>query len=333
MSEINILEIIKDEIKKIKIKDPLEISRLIYIVLGKLLEYDPTYGNASSKKILELKNQHLDLKNLNKKRIICTNWTDVYLELLTNFGINAYKQSAHHSWVIIELENYCIYADATIGTDNDLTKIKFDGDTTYFYPIHKPKIDDEAKIPYQLIDPQFNKKLLEIDKKIGYKETNLSKQDIFIENLKKKTENIIPLSSKIDAIFSSLDLKNKGIYESNSYIKHILKSILTKEEQENVKGRSLLKYNEDSSVELIQCISIKEDKKYHYYLLKNNCGLIKSNPKEIIKHSLFGYKIDEKPIPGIIFPKKFKILEKNLNIFQKVKIRFQNSLEIKSSRD
>ena len=76
-------EIIKQKINN-KYYSQLEIARIIYIELGKLLSFNTDYLNNLTKSQY---NDIVNLSNFNKNQVICRIWSQLYCSLLKKYGI------------------------------------------------------------------------------------------------------------------------------------------------------------------------------------------------------------------------------------------------------
>ena len=90
------------------------------------------------------------------------------------------------------------------------------------------------------------------------------------------------------------------------FIYNLENILLTPSEKEKVGAVELKKTNQDKTVDIVQCIYAYSGSKINYYLLAPNTEVQKYSGDQIIKLAMMGYGIDEKEIPGIIFPKKFR---------------------------
>ena len=142
----------------------LELAYAIYILLGQVLYYNPSY--ATTKDISTVLNP--EYVTLNNPYVICYTWSPIYNELLKEYGINSYidNRNKEHSLVIIEEDGIKITADATKSSNcsvydvsNDLTSIKFGLNTNFFYVIPGQDNFQEKKKKFIEAKENINNKL------------------------------------------------------------------------------------------------------------------------------------------------------------------------------
>ncbi len=172
---MDLLVKLKEEIHKLGLKNDLAIARFIYIRLGELFTYDPTYYTYKSKspEQMALFDKKIDIRNVNDFNVVCSSWAHVYANLLNYFGIKAlYKETSksyYHAYVKFWIGKKAFVADMTTGLE-DISNIKFGFHTTGFY------YDDFLWILIDKISSLLNLKKLKnyfqaetkFDKKINY---------------------------------------------------------------------------------------------------------------------------------------------------------------------
>ena len=86
---MNLLELLKQELKTKNIIDKQLIARYIYIRIGELFDYDESYLFENWDEQQKLKESIVDKKQIIYFKLICYNWSKLYKELLNDFGIEA----------------------------------------------------------------------------------------------------------------------------------------------------------------------------------------------------------------------------------------------------
>ena len=275
---MNLLELLKQELKTKNIIDKQLIARYIYIRIGELFDYDESYLFENWDEQQKLKESIVDKKQIIYFKLICYNWSKLYKELLNDFGIEAeLVPDFGHQYVkyTINKEIYC--ADLTQDYE-DIYRIKCGLPTIGNYPIYKSKQEQ------QNIVNQW-------DKQIGYRKNT----EIMLSMLKKELQEKYP--NKEDYIYNS--------YKAVQYIMQF-----PKERMEHTSGRKyihfLLKYFLEDlykycngkfySIEnniFIQAYGVQLSNQFIYYLYrrKNKQGYsFQEVPKKTIKF-LFQEKI------------------------------------------
>lgn len=295
----------------------IEKARLIYMELGKKLSFSPTYQNTDDLQMSKMHNEKVDINTFNNKQIICRTWSQLYSQLLNSIGIKNEIIDSGHTWVEFYINNTRWVADATDGIYTDLSKIKHGDLTEKFGPA---SFTGKKHYNFIMYSETFLKQLREIDNKLGY--SNEHAQAINLKELliKIKNDNIDieeetgisynteeeKIILKLEYLFSKLGILTDGYYEAKDFVYFLEWHILNTDEYQKVKAIELKRTNVDKSVDIIQCIYTKYEDSYVYYLLAPNLSIRRVSESEIINLALLGYGIDEKCIPGINFPKKFK---------------------------
>lgn len=284
----------------------LEKARYIYLKLAMYLSFNTTYHNTTDLNFATIYTQgeKTDISLFNSNQVICKNWAAIYSSLLSKVGVSNTIFSSGHSSVNFEYDGKIWVADATIGTYTDLSRIRY-GDKTFNFGI---SISQNAKKPscYIIHDEETDQKLDEIDKKFSfYKE-----REIQLSLLKKRLEHINDndktLSDRLEILFESLGQLKDGYYESKDFVRDLEDKYFSKD-MDNIKARELKRTNKDLTVDIVQCIYVNDNNNYSYFLLAPNKVIRKVTPEEIVKLSILGYGIEEKNIPGIDYPKNFKV--------------------------
>lgn len=317
--------------KKIRGKyySQLEIARVIYIELGKVLSFSTDYLHNYNYDFF----QNVDYKTFNQNQIVCRIWTQLYEQLLKKYGIKCRALVDRHSYVEFWIDGVLWIADATYGAYTDLSRIKNSDDTNYFGISVTQIKSNQPNINYEKTKPILE----QVDKKIGYaiEKEKLKKLKNRLMQIKNNTFDIekemgIECHSvgekvllKLEYLFQTLGIMSNGYYESKSYVYEIEECILTKEEMKLVKGTELIRINKKNRVDKVQVISVNlSNGQYSYYLLSPNLKIRKVSEKDIVSLAILGYGIDENSIPGINYPNYFieSCRSEQGSIFKKFKL-------------
>lgn len=317
--------------KKIRGKyySQLEIARVIYIELGKVLSFSTDYMHNYHYDIF----QKVNYKTYNQNQVVCRIWAQLYEQLLKKYGIKCRIVASGHTYVEFWIDGILWIADATYGAYTDLSRIK-NGDDTDYFGISVTQIkSNQPSINYAKTKPILE----QVDKKIGYalEKDKLKKLKNCLMKIKNNNFDIeretgIKCHSvggkvllKLEYLFQMLDVMNNGYYEAKDYVYEMEKYILTKEEMKLVKGTELIRINKKNRVDKVQVISVNlSNGQYSYYLLSPNLKIQKVSERNIICLSILGYGIGEKAIPGINYPNHFieSRRSKQGSIFKKMKL-------------
>lgn len=301
---------------------PLENARMMYIELARKLNFNTTIRNTSRFCYGELYDERIDPENFDDREIICTSWVQLYSFLLNSIGIKNEIINHVHKYIEFYIDDIRWVADATVGDYTDLSKIK-NGDYTDYFGIAECQKEKHTNI---IRYDESIKVLEEVDKKFDSYIKLVEKNNKLIQTLKKIKNGNIDIKTiidnysinkdeeillKLEYLFKKLGRLNDGYYESKSYVYQLEKQLLTDEELRHVGGVELKRTNRDLTVDLVQCIYIYCNHKFSYYLLKPNLPIIKVNEKDLDILGFYGYGIDDKNIPGIIFNNQFLCCEKS----------------------
>ena len=293
----------------------LEKARYIYIKLGSLVSFSTKYNNTSSKESNYMYTEKIDISKFNQNQVNCVMWAYLYKALLDEVGIKSEIINLGHKYVEFYINDKRWVADATHGNYTDLARIHYDDETTHFgVSLYKDKKHNNY-VDYSDPDMAMIRK---IDDKLGFNVINDDKLsdskrfilmarngDIDFDSILGKEASFL---EKIEYLFCKLGVLNHGYYESKDFVYYLEKIIFNNEELKNVCAAELKRTNPNKSVDIVQCISVFHDGKYHYYLLAPNNPVVKASKDKVIKLSLLGYGLsDGKRIPDINYPKVFKI--------------------------
>lgn len=113
----------------------LEVAYTIYILLGKVLYYSPLYARYKMNSLVP----NVDNISIYDPYVNCTTWSELYNELLLDYGIDSKIMGDKHKCVEFKVGDMIVRGDATIYLPNglfdissDLTNIKCGLDILYF---------------------------------------------------------------------------------------------------------------------------------------------------------------------------------------------------------
>lgn len=313
---MSIYEDIKNNID-CKDLNELEIARLLYIELGKRVNFSTKFNNTSSSEHYQMMHADVDINTFNGKDVNCVIWSQLYSQLLYSYNIKNKIIKCGHQYV----EFYCLdkiwVADATYGAYTDLSRIH-NNDTPEYFGLRFHQNDNNKKIGIPRYDEKINILLNEIDNKIGYHNNKYEDLVDFKELINKIKNNDLDINSYVDGdasiiekklqfIFSKVGKLDVGYYEAKDYIYDLVKLLLTDEELRKVKSNELLRTNSDKSVDILQLITLINEDNNHYYLLTNNSFIREINSEDVCKLAILGYgKVEYREIPGVMYPLNFK---------------------------
>lgn len=316
-------EVIKDMPKDLNI---LEKARYIYLKLGIKLNFSTKFNNTTDEMYFKMYRDNTDIKNLSTNQVICRLWAKIYSSALTKAGVKNQLVDLGHEFVIFEYNNKIWNADATIGNYTDLSRIRY-GDNTEKFGISISQ-DLENPKPYIYNDDSTKKLIEEIDKKFNFYQLRIEEYKKISEKLSSLKESNFSTKEKLDFIFNTLGILNDGYYESKDFVKQIENKFLNENDLINIGAVELKRTNKDYEVDILQCIYVKNDDSYSYYILSPNLKVQEIDKYELIKLAILGYGIGDKQIPGVDYPKKF-VKGKRVNTLLKsvlIKTSFNNSL-------
>lgn len=340
-----------EEILKLVNSDytPLENARMMYLELAKRLCFNTTIRNTDRFHYGELYDKKINPKCYDDVEVICTIWVQLYSYLLNSIGIKNEIINQVHKYIEFYIDDIRWVADATYGNYTDLSKIK-NGDYTNYFGIaecqnenhtNSIKYNESFEILKEL-DKKFNSYMESIEKNkklintlIKIKNGSIDLKKIYSNFYITKNDEII---LKLEYLFKKLGRLNDGYYESKNYVYYLEKKLLTDEELNHVGSVELKRTNRDLTVDLVQCIYVYCNHNFSYYLLKPNLPIIKVNEKDLSILGFYGYGVDEKNIPGIIFNNQYlrcKKSDKNYlgMILYKNSPIYQYSLSQKKKKD
>ena len=283
----------------------LEKARFIYLKLALYLDFSTKYNNTTVDEFVKMYHFKTDPENQLQKQIICRNWASIYSNLLTEVGIKNYLIDQHHSYVLFEYNGKIWVADATYGSYTDLSRIRYGDSTFYFGTCFSQDIDNPLNFVASHNGPE-DELLNEIDKKFDFyqeRKDNYKKIKDRLINIKNSGKSI---NQKLDLLFEIIGILDDGYYEAKNFVRTLEYEIFDKSELNHIHAVELKRTNENLEVDIVECIYIEQDNNYTYYLLAPDNSVKNVAPSEITKLAILGYGIEEKEIPGVIFPKKFE---------------------------
>ena len=283
----------------------IEQARYIYIRLGLIFNFSTKFNNTTSGEYANMYTKQYDTDKIENNQLICKLWAKLYSELLTEIGIENCIVKFGHEYVSFRIDGVMWIADATNGNYSDLSKIKYGDDTSNFgiSYVQKNRLEEGGTARNTPDDIQM---IDEIDKKFDdYYKTKLEHRKL-VSDLKKLKSMDYSIREKMEYFFSKIGCLKDGYYEAKEYIKNIEHEFITSDEFMSVFGTELKRTNKDKEVDIVQCITVIDNGTYNYYLVAPNQPVTRVEPNDLIRLSILGYSIDDKIIPGIDFPKKFK---------------------------
>lgn len=297
----------------------LEKARYLYLKISLILNFSTKFNNTTEKEYGKM--MYIDKPNIDeieKNQIICRWWAAIYSEALNKVGIKNEIMNMGHQFVAFNYNGKIWQADATYGGDErnkytDLSRVKY-GDETERFGVSFSQNISKPNISINHYDPDMA--LLEIiDKKFDFYQIRKNKYKEINTKLNNLSNSTLSVKEKLEYIFDSVGTLENGYYESKDFIKNLEDNYLNNEELNCISATELKRTNMDGEVDIIQCIYVKDNEQYSYYLLTPNYPIIKVNSKDLIKLSILGYGIGDKKIPNVNYPKKFKVGKKCLNIY------------------
>lgn len=283
----------------------LEKARFIYLKLAMYLNFSTKFQNTSDKEFAKMyTNKSVNIDSINTNQIICKWWARIYSSFLNEVGIKNEIVDLSHEYVIFYINGKKWVADATNDNYTDLARIKYGDESMHFGVC----FDQKSEEPYPNIN--YNAKemaiIAEIDKKFKFYQMRIEIYKQLKSKLLTSSTARLNITQKIELMFETIGKLYDGYYESKEFVKQIEYDFFSEEEMKHIHAVELKRTNKNLEVDIIQCIYVKTNDEYSYYLLAPNLDIRKVNPKDIRKLAYIGYGIDQKKIPGVIFPRIFK---------------------------
>ncbi len=298
----------------------LEMARFLYLELAKNVVFSTKFQNTTQQQQAQMLSAKIDIHHMENTSINCVMWAQAYSQLLTAFNIPNRIRNQGHQFVEFNVQGKKWVADATTGSYNDIARIHNQDDPAYFGLSIYQSIDEKAS-PFPKYDKQVTEELSQIDEKLGYHNSsyqNLKKLKQMLEEVKSNYLNSTQFSItskdkdkaklKLELLFARLGTLPQGYYEGKEFVYTLEKILLTDEEMKRLSAKELKKTNKDTSVDIIQVITLKnqENKDYNYYLFSENTAIQPVDKNDVVRLSLLGYGLEEDAIiPGIIYPRNF----------------------------
>lgn len=282
----------------------LEKARYLYLEIAELFVFSTKLNNTSDNEFTKMYNEKYNPEQITTNQIICKNWATIYSYLLNKVGIKNTIINSGHEYVEFEYNNKLWFADATEGNYTDLARIKF-GDETFNFGVAASQNIENPIAAVNRAD-ENNNLIQEIDKKFTKYQKRKEKLLLLEKKLKDLSKSNLSTSAKLKFLFETVGSLSNGYYESKDFIRDIEYNILSDEEKKNIKGVELKRTNKDGYVDIVQCLCVKNNGNYDYYLLAPSMQVREVSKDDITKLSLLGYGLEDKKIPGINYPKVFK---------------------------
>lgn len=282
----------------------LEQARYLYLKLGLIFNFSTKFNNTTSSEYSRMYTEKYDTEKITKNQLICKLWSLLYSELLNEIGIENRIIKFGHEYVMFKYNDEMWMADATTGNCSDLSRIKYGDDTWNFGKVlYQNGWDSKGGIKSNPEELAF---IDQIDMKFDFYNERKQNHRKLIEDLNKLKNMNLSLTEKMEYVFCKLGRLHDGYYEAKEYVRRLEYEFLTPDEFVNVGGTELKRTNKDGEVDIVQCLTIEENNNFNYYLLAPNQPVTKVNKEDIIRLAILGYSIDDRKIPGVDFPNKFK---------------------------
>jgi len=264
---MNLLELMKQEIINLGLKDKLEIAYYLYIRTGEIFEYDISFVYKEKNEQEKYKTYIPDDEHITDKNKVCFTWARSYINLLNSFGIKAkYKDTKRHAYVEILIDNYTIKADLMImGADIMLTKVGL-------RPRNFKCLQNKALIK-KVENSLLNKGIISLDmeKNINNSSRILSAFKNCLKNKMGKNykeEYVYGVFRKVEELINSLD-NVLGEVSGTKFISYLLDIFLWDED----KPLDTLFYNQESGIYIkLYLLKRKDGNPYYYAYQKMNDG-------------------------------------------------------------
>ena len=289
-------------------------ARYIYLKLGNLVSFSTKFNNTTEVASNDMRVKNIDINKFNQNQVNCVIWSELYKALLDEVGIKCEIINQGHKHVEFYINDKRWVADATHDSYTDLARIHNDDETVHFgvalFQNNKHgnyvNFNDKDMNLIRQIDDRLWYNIINDDKLSDLKKFIIQAKEGKIDFDSILGKNVTFLE-KIEYLFCKLGILNHGYYESKDFVYYLEQIIFNNDELKNVKAVELKRTNPNKEVDIVQCICVFQDNKYHYYLLSPNNPIEKVDKDRIIKLSLLGYGLEKnKVIPDINYPKVFK---------------------------
>ncbi len=303
----------------------LEKARYLYLRIGLIFNFSTKLNNTTEN--IQSNTMYLQKPNIDEienNQLICRWWASIYSEALNKVGIENTIINMGHQFVAFFYNGKLWQADATYGGDQrnkytDLSRIKYGDDTERF---GVALIQNLSK-PYTAInynDPDMEQ-LEQIDKKFEFYQIRKNNFKDINNKLSILPNSTVSIKEKLEYIFKTIGTLENGYYESKDFIKNLEDNYLKEEEIKCIHAAELKRTNNNYEVDIVQCIYIKENGEYTYYLLAPTLPIQKVNKEDIIKLAILGFGLEDNKLPGINYPKKFTLGKRSTSLFKPLLIK------------
>ncbi len=268
---MNLLKLLKEEIKDKNISDKLQIAQYIYVRIGQLFQYDPLWLFGTNYDRIRIKNKIIDIENINDFNLVCFSWARMYKELLENFSINCkIVQLMNHDNVQVFINKRRYLADLTASYE-DITRIKFNMNT-YFNCQISECFGSNVK-EFKTVDDTVYERKIKLEEKLKIIKEKLKQLWISTE------ENDNDYVSTVFNLTCSLvnNSGDVGFVSGITFINYILKYFISDE----YKPKVMHLWDNDNSYAKVYYFS--EDKYFIYRKDKNGLFKFDSCNKEQLK--------------------------------------------------
>ena len=242
--EVNNNNLIDGIVNKIpKNLDELSKIRAAYLKLSQLTSYsDEYYISKDITRRKEIYNHIYNIENIgNSNKIVCSNWSQMYKDVLENMGIESSKIRIFntlegHKYVIVDIgKGKSIVADATdnFGGGTDMAYSKLGQETKGFKIMNTADIDDNMNSKELHAKYLSNIKVVnnseniisKIDSKIGYKNSEYRKNLDDITQIYQNKDIDVSVDKKINSLKKIFDDKGQSAIEQFPLISGYAKRI------------------------------------------------------------------------------------------------------------
>lgn len=250
---MDLLGILKQEIADLKLTDKLKIAQYIYKRTGELFEYDPLWIFSTVEERNQLRNKKIDIRNVTDFDITCFSWSNLYNELLHNFGVvsrikyikEEVPDNENHTSVVKPVHAYVevfingrIYMADLTASYKDMIGIKFGLDTYYNCQLSKTSYSDRYEFDH--VSEDVYQKNINVEELIK----NLKNELAAIEkNSYVREEYIYQVYRKVGDLINVIKA-NTGYVIGVKYVQALLKLFLGDDHL----MQNIYFYNKDKSV-------------------------------------------------------------------------------------
>ena len=289
----------------------LEQARFVYIELGKLVSFDEEYklGNSETKKALRKSAYKIKefehFKNMKDNKIICISLTKLYNILMGKIGIKATEVK----------EDYDVHMYSELYIDGEYYEADLVDDLKCIQTRRKTK-------GFKCISNSIeDKKLEEIDIKIGYSYEGEKDFNDMLKEIRENVKSIKEIDKKVEEILKTIgeykDVSKMAYTEKMNDYEYIINRVLTEEERKKLHYNHL--YREKAGKRKYTCcISVQRKNGSYYrriYSEKDGDFLLIDDEKiiELMENGLRACQNNK--IPGL--KKTIKELKKKNNEFNR----------------